>query len=290
MSSVNNTLMCNICNKKYKSINSLGNHNRNFHPKNKPNINHDKPIYQPLSAKISAKNDSNIIYKCKYCNKEYKHIQSRWKHERKCKIEYNNEKEILKKENTKLKKELNEIKQQMMELMKKTCKMHPKTLMKINNQLNNCNITNINIVQLGKEDIVNTLSQKEKIGILNNCYQSIDKLIEYVHFNPKYPQFKNIAITNLKDEYAYRYDEIENKFIACKKEELLDDLFDNRTIDLEEILDENTELITNVKASKIKTLLEKLYDKQTLYDKKKSDIKLMIYNKSEKDIIKNIVE
>ena len=80
--------------------------------------------------------------------------------------------------------------------------MHPKTLMKINNQLNNCNITNINIVQLGKEDIVNTLSQKEKIGILNNCYQSIDKLIEYVHFNPKYPQFKNIAITNLIDEYA----------------------------------------------------------------------------------------
>ena len=36
-------------------------------------------------------------------------------------------------------------------------------------------------------------------------------LIECVHFNDKYPQFKNIAITNLKDNIAYKYDNIDNK-------------------------------------------------------------------------------
>ena len=171
----------------------------------------------------------------------------------------------------------------MLDLMNKTCKMHPKTLQKINNQLNNCNITNINIVQFGKEDVMNTLSRKEKLKILNNGYQSFNKLIEYVHFNDKYPQFKNIAITNLKDNIAYKYDPDDNKFIACKKDELLEDLMDIRTIDLEEILNENIDTISNLKVSKLKTSIEKLYDKNNFYDKKKSDIKLLVYNKSDKD-------
>ena len=276
MESVNETFKCNICNKNYKSKNSLGNHNRKFHPKIKPNISLDKPFYK---SDISQ----NGLYKCQFCNKNYKHFQSRWKHEKKCKINYDKNNDILKKENLELKKELKEIKQQMLDLMNKTCKMHPKTLQKINNQLNNCNITNINIVQFGKEDVMNTLSRKEKLKILNNGYQSFNKLIEYVHFNDKYPQFKNIAITNLKDNIAYKYDPDDNKFIACKKDELLEDLMDIRTIDLEEILNENIDTISNLKVSKLKTSIEKLYDKNNFYDKKKSDIKLLVYNKSDKD-------
>ena len=276
MESVSETFKCNICNKKYKSKNSLGNHNRKFHIKNKPNISHDKPFYK---SDISQ----NDLYKCQFCNKKYKHFQSRWKHEQKCKIIYDKNNDILKKENLELKKELEDMKKQMMMLINKNCKMHPKTLQKINNQLNNCNITNINIVQFGKEDIINTLTKKEKIKILNNGYQSFNKLIECVHFNDKYPQFKNIAITNLKDNIAYKYHNKDNKFIACKKDELLEDLMDIRTIDLEEILNENIETINNVKVSKLKLSIEKLYDKNNFYNNKKSDIKLMVYNKSEKD-------
>ena len=85
MESVNYTLMCIICNKKYKSKNSLGNHNRKFHTKNKPNISQHQPKYQPLSAEISAINNVTTTYKCNFCDKTYKHIQSRWKHEQKCK-------------------------------------------------------------------------------------------------------------------------------------------------------------------------------------------------------------
>ena len=109
-------------------------------------------------------------------------------------------------------------------------------------------------------NIINTLTKKEKIKILNNGYQSFNKLIECVHFNDKYPQFKNIAITNLKDNIAYKYDNIDNKFIACKKDELLEDLMDIRTIDLEEIVNENIETIS---------VLGTIIDYGTLYDKKK---------------------
>jgi len=291
MESVIPIIKCYTCNKKYKSKNSLGNHNRIFHPRNKPNISLHQPKYQQKVTIDKPKYQPNSVqndkFKCNFCDKEYKHIQSRWKHEQKCKLQYNNEKEILRKENLELKKELKEMKNQIMDLMNKTCKIHPKTLQKINNQLNNCNITNINIVQFGKEDILNTLTRKEKLKILNNGYQSFNKLIEYVHFNNKYPQFKNIAITNLKDNIAYKYQPDDNKFIACKKDELLEDLMDIRTIDLEEILNENIDTISNLKVSKLKSSIEKLYDRDNFYDNKKSDIKLLIYNKNDKD--KNII-
>ena len=199
----------------------------------------------------------------------------------------NSEIDKLKKENNDLKaifqKELNKMKEQIRILMNKNCKMHPKTLQKINNQLNNCNI--INIVQLGKEDVVGTLSSKDKLNILNNKYLSFNKLIEHVHFNDKYPQFKNIAITNLKDDYAYKFNDKENKFIACKKEEVIDELMDYRTIDLEEILNENIDKINNFDVKKIKDLIVKLYDKSELYETNKKNIKLMIYNKCDKNDI-----
>jgi uncharacterized C2H2 Zn-finger protein len=282
---------CNLCDKKYKHRQSLNNHINKIHPPKPPCS--DKEILP--SAKVTPYSDKINSLQCSYCDKIFKRSDYLYKHLNlnRCKVKKSNledEKNIIKKElelNLKLnfEKEIDKIKtdmkKEMMDIIKKNCKIHPKTLQKINSQLNNCNITNINIVQLGKEDIVNTLSKKEKIGILNKNYLSFNKLIEHVHFNDKYPQFKNIAITNLKDDYAYKYNEEDNKFIACNKEELLDELIENRTIDLEEILNENIESINNVKVSKLKDLIYKLYDKTTLYDKNKYDIKLMIYNKSE---------
>ena len=277
--------ICKTCNRYYKSYQSLWNHNKKFHSINNHNItNHNHTDNQNITINNHNK------YNCKYCNKQFNFNQNKWRHEKKCNKtlikKYNDlkeENELLKEE---FKKEIDNLKNQMLELMNKNCKMHPKTLQKINKQMNNCNITNINIVQLGNENIMETLSKKEKLKILSHCYGSFDKLIECVHFNPKYPQFKNIAITNLKDDYAYKYDEQQNKFIACKKEELLEDLLDNRVIDLEEILDENVEHINNVKVSKLKDFVDKLYDKNLLYNTKKSDIKLLIYNKCDKNTIK----
>ena len=94
---------CNICNKYYKSASSRWNHNKKFHtPENKSDIN---------TNQVSAKNKSDInihiyiesksnninedgYYYCKNCNKKYKHIQSRWKHEKQCNKENNDINEL----------------------------------------------------------------------------------------------------------------------------------------------------------------------------------------------------
>ena len=274
---------CEECDKEYKHRQSLYNHNKKFH-----SILPQKTQNNTKSTQKTTNSHKNNDLICVHCNKKYSRIDSLNRHLKICKNKKeNSEIDKLKKENNDLKaifqKELNEMKEQIRILMNKNCKMHPKTLQKINNQLNNCNI--INIVQLGKEDIVGTLSSKDKLNILNNKYLSFNKLIEHVHFNDKYPQFKNIAITNLKDDYAYKFNEKDNKFIACKKEEVIDELMDYRTIDLEEILNENIDKINNFDVKKIKDLIVKLYDKSELYETNKNNIKLMIYNKCDKNDI-----
>jgi hypothetical protein len=62
------------------------------------------------------------------------------------------------------------------------------------------------------------------------------ELVEYAHFNDKYPgeatrlltllkdapQFKNILITNTQNTLAYKYDTKKKQFVAVNKDELLD--------------------------------------------------------------------
>jgi hypothetical protein len=74
-----------------------------------------------------------------------------------------------------------------MEIINKKCKIHPKTLQKINKQLNidnngiinenngtinNNNIT-YNIIGLGHENLTDVFSKKEKLKILKHKYCSL---------------------------------------------------------------------------------------------------------------------
>ena len=94
----------------------------------------------------------------------------------------------------------------------KECKIHPKTLQKINKNLinsnnNSNNITNntnngtintintINIVKFGSEDLAAILSQTEILKILNRQKSSLEESIKLTHFNKKRPELKNIYIT-----------------------------------------------------------------------------------------------
>jgi hypothetical protein len=131
-----------------------------------------------MSEKLSDKK-----YNCTKCNKQFNNRKTKWSHEKKCIVEEQNSVNLveeqrlsgsemndntLKVENAKLKekveifeKEIDTMKGQMLELMNKICKIHPKTLTKINKQLNNTminnnnnnTINNYNIVQLGRENL-----------------------------------------------------------------------------------------------------------------------------------------
>jgi hypothetical protein len=282
---------CYICNKYYKSINSLGNHNRKFHSQKTPK----NAFVPPNNANIPPNNAKNvlkkstsihIIYKCEFCNKSFARKDNLQKHINLNRCKKKNDIIFsLKKENEELKmnfqKEITELKAQIKELMNKNCKIHYKTLQKINTQ-NNIQNNNINIIGFNKENLLDLFSDKEKLKILKKKYDSLNYFIEYAHFNNKYPQLKNIKITNLKDNIAYKYDDSKNKFIATTKDDLINDLVISRMTDIDEFQTEIYDKLSKKEQDIIKNMLDEFYNDEDKYkDKKKEDIKFIIYNNSE---------
>ena len=313
---------CNICNKKYASKSSLCNHNKKFHNiDNKPIstiINKSSTnINLPLTNLDSSETIKLNKYNCKYCNKEYNILQSRWKHEKTCKIKNNNvielnklkESKEIKKIELELKKEEYKILQLKIKLenstkidnitLKKLNKMLIDRNNKIKNSFNTINnqqiVNNFQLVGFGKEEVIETLTNKDKKLIMNARYNSLDKLIEIVHCG-KYNQFKNIIITNMNNNYMYKYDDNLGHFVLSTKLDILNSLIDYRIYDLEIIyndllernkLDENTKNIIEKFINKINHIDTKYTD----YDGKEHDnykqykineIKVLLFNNQDK--------
>jgi hypothetical protein len=302
-----NAYICNTCYKKYKHRQSLYRHNKScgkpkvniYEASGKPKVNIYEASGKPkvnIINNLNNEDDTNTYYKCNFCDKKYIYKQSKYRHQKKCKNNLLVQNEKLKQKVEDIKEE---IKEQLLEILKKECKMHPKTLQKINKQLEqnqnntNCGIINngtinYNIIQLGDENLLDVLSKKEQIMILNKKHQSLNHMIEYVHFNNNFPQYKNIAITNMKDGLAYMYDKEKNKFIAIKKEELLNTVIEMRMLDIEEFYSNNEDELDPKTKVNIKKFINKITNDDKYFEFKKSDIKLLLYNNSDSDLIKNL--
>ena len=290
-------LNCNICNKNYASYKSLWNHNKKFHKsidsENVSSISHEVAITSP---EVVIKIYDNRT--CKFCNKQLCDRKYRWRHEQKCKIIFNKNKdeEIIKikketedkdkikdEEIIKIKKEMTELKI-MVQKLQKSMKIHPKTLNKINNQLNNNGtINNINIIQLGHEDLSNVLNEEQKMSILDRQAMSINHLVNLVHVSGKYKKFKNVYITNLQSTFAYKFDERQNKFIAVNKNELLTDIVDSRMYDIQKFYEDVYDQLEPRKAKQIKMFINRMENNEDeLKHIKKEEIKLILYNNRDK--------
>ncbi len=299
--------ICKICYKQYSSRQNLWKHVNIKHPrittistqnntKTPQNITNNSTIIIG-SPQNTTKLTQNIIIKnqCNYCSKILSRYDSLKRHEQKCK---NNSSNKIQDENNELKtiikqqsEELKQMKTILNELINKNCKVHPKTLQKINKQLNGDNniinenngtINNTFIIGLGHENLPEIFSKKEKINVLKNRFNSLPFLVEYTHFNNKYPQFKNILITNTQNNLAYKYDNKKKQFIAVDKNELLEDIVDERMCDINSFYEE---LETDLD-DKTREILEKAKDKidndPEFRELKKKDIKLIIYNNRSK--------
>ena len=296
-------IICKFCNKEYASYASRINHIKKFH---------SEPIKSTTSeiakTSLESKNFSpeiaNILLKkdnitCEHCKSTFTRIDSLRKHNNRCKIK-NNEDNKLKHENEqlkeiveKVKKEKEEMKQdiellkkQMLEIMNKQNKIHPKTLTKINKQLNNntiINNNNINIIQLGGESLDTLFNKNQQLDVLSKRYKCLEYLVKQIHFNDNYPQFKNILITNTQNNIGYRYDKNENKFIAIDKNELLDDVITERMGDIENFYDNQLQYLDSRTKDIIHCFIDKMSDKnEKYYEHKMKDIKLVIYNNRNK--------
>ncbi len=299
-------LLCVDCNKSYASIFSLSNHKRKFHADKK---DHNR-----------VKNVEDGLYHCRYCdNKSYTTYKSRWNHEQKCKpqlIDVLEENEKIKQENEKIKQEKDAqykvLTEKIMKLQNKLIKTNSITTKSFNalnkllmersytNQSNNTNSLNtinnncLQICNVGKEDILNVLTEQQKKQILNAKFNALDKLVEITHCG-NYNQFKNVVITNLKDEFAYQYDSSKGFFIAVKKNDLITDIIDYRIYNINEIYDEMEN--GNKIDAKTKVVLKRFMDhcesdepfedtngiKHMNYKEYKKDcIKILLYNNHER--------
>ena len=278
-------IKCKHCNKDYASYSSRSNHIKKYHKEVISDIVSESKLgSQSKSKSEKFEVDSNSKnYKCKFCSNEYKHKQSKYNHEKKCKLSKNNNADKI----DKLEKQLEELK----DLIQKSMKIHPKTLQKINNQLNNNGVINNYVVQLGYEDFNKVLSEKEKIGLLNKYSNSVIEMVKMVHVSPdeKFKQYKSMYITNLQNNVAYKYDDKGKKFIAVTKSELLDSIIDNRLADIENFYDDYKEKITPFTSKQIIKFIDRMTDEKDYKDIKKEEIKFAIYNGRE-EIIQQIKE
>ncbi len=301
---------CNICNKLYKSPQSLWNHKNIYHVKSKPEskpemniiklkVDNSKPESKSVDNLEIETSETNIEssnkYKCKFCSNKYKFKQSKWKHEQKCNNKTNIEdlKKKLEEKDKKIEQielSFEKFKKQMLDMMNKQYKMHPKTFQKMvnsNNILNNNNITiNHNkYIEIGREDLHNVFTKEEKIMLLKQIGSPIENIVRYTHLNDKYPQFQNIIITNIRSNQAYAYNDQLNKFILCDKNELLEEMMIYRYDDLIGFYDQYNHLLS----PKLKDTLHKsflLKDDSTLCKSKYKEFNVIIYNECNKDNIK----
>jgi len=308
---------CLICDKNYKTYQTLWKHNKKFHNNNNCN---SIPIVSESIPIVSIINiDKNT---CKICNKKYSSPQNRWKHEQKCKNNnkiFTNEIDKLNAENKQkelsllLLKEEKEILKLKLKLEKSnkidniTLKKLNKKLLERNNLIKNSTVNSHNQIQnnivnnnfqligFGKEEVVELLTNKEKKLIMNAKYGCLEKLVETVHCG-KYNQFKNIIITNMKDQYMYKYDDGKGQFILSTKNDVLNSLINYRLDDLEVIYNDLIE--DNKLDEKTKDIIEKFINKINYSDSKFTDydgkehetykqykineIKVLLYNNQDK--------
>jgi hypothetical protein len=300
---------CKICIKNYKTYQTLWKHNKLFHNnENSEKTSIDYNMTSTTTILTSENSNVNNKFICQYCNSSFSRKNNMNYHiKNKCKNKNNidEENKLLKESIKTLTFNMEEMKKQLLTVINDKCKIHPKTLNKINKQINNTNNnTNSNntnntnngtvnnyIISLGKENLAEVLSKKEKINILNNRSLVLENLVQYIHFNnEKYPQFKNILITNLRSTSAFTFDDKTNQFIAIDKDELLNDIISERTDDIIGFFEEYENEIND----KTKSLIEKFIkdiDNDKYKNLKKNKIKLIMYNnrnKISKEIERNL--
>ena len=265
------SFICNYCNKSYSSVQSRCNHIRKFH--NDKKVNTISNVTE--SVQICNKNVTNCIN----CNYEFNNRQSKWRHEKICK-QKEDKLDLVLKENIEMKKEMESLKI----MLQKALKIHPKTLNKMNN--NGCIVNNgtmnVQLVQLGHENLEEVLSMKQKLSILNRQAMSINDLVELIHTTPEFKQFRNVCITNLQSSFGFMYNEKAKKFIAVNKNELLDDLIDNRMYDINNFFKEIENKLTPEKATRVKKFIDRMLKEPELKNLKKEEIKLILYNNKDK--------
>jgi hypothetical protein len=131
------------------------------------------------------------------------------------------------------------------------------------------------LLSLGQEDI-SKIDKNDLIKALQNGFNSTVKLTEAIHFNPKYPEYQNVYISNMKDKYAMTYDGKDWNLII--KEDLINKIYDDKKNYIEENLDDFVDSLSTSRMNALNRWIE-TDDEDDRISKIKHEIKLLLYNK-----------
>jgi hypothetical protein len=149
-----------------------------------------------------------------------------------------------------------------------------------NGLINNGLINNVILVSYGKEDM-KKIDSKDILDAIRGFDTPI-KLTKSVHFNPKYPEYHNVFISNIKNRYAMMYDNDKWKLIL--KDELINKIYEYNKTYIEDNFDEFIKSLTVSRKNALRRWLDLDEDEQKAKDIKEQ-LKLLLYNS--RDIIEN---
>jgi hypothetical protein len=208
--------VCNICNKKYASYQSLWNHNRKYHDivSNQKVTIGSSESNQKVTMESSENNYNKLA--CKYCNKIFRYKQGKWRHEQNCQ-EKQNYKDI--------KLELIEINNKINKLEKKS-NNKPITNIKVHGNIigNNHDSGPKQIIYKTGTENIDLISYDEVSTIFDNEISSVIKLIELVNFNETKPENHSFCSTALESPYLSFYNTDTNKINKERKRYFYEDI------------------------------------------------------------------
>lgn len=246
------------------------------------------------------------VHKCRYCTNVFASKSTMYRHMRNsCKIKKQTDEE-----KDGIYKQLIELQDKYQDLEKKLSDIQNGTLMPTDNKLacskkkgivvnntknidNKINVekmninmgtvinNNITLVAYGNEDI-SKLDRSEILKVLQNGYDSTLKLTESVHFNPKYPEYHNIYISNMKDKYAMMFDG--KSWTLTMKDELINRIYDDKKNYIEENINDFFASLSDSRKKALERWLETV-DEDKRIRKIKDEIRLLLYNK--RDVVIN---
>ena len=234
----------------------------------------------------TTKNNQNIpsdtMFECDFCNATFKHIQSKYRHEKdRCKVK-KSQIAIIEQMRSEMREQEERHSKQMMiqeerhsKQMEELMRLTEIALSKPSGGNRNCNNTtnnNIIINAYGKEDI-SFLKDNDFLEMLNNSGTSVQTLVRKIHFNEEHPENKNVKITNKKQPYAKVYNG--DKWLLKDKKETISDLVENKMNLLDSKFDELQDEMTPFKQERHIDFHENTSDETLDYVKKEVELCVM---------------
>lgn len=219
---------CEICNKNYKSYQSLWNHNK---------IKHSN-----LCLKISNKECKFI---CNLCNKKFTRNDNLKYHKNNtCKIKNNETNKI------------NILENKIEQLENKINNISNNILNNFNNNINN-GIVNIYINKTGTENVLE-LNDSEKNEIFNKELSGIVSFIKFINFNERLPNNHSFCTKSLEGKYLLSYNTDEEKIECVRKKYFYYELLNNSVEKMEILYKSCKNNFTKEKQLKVENTIQSL--------------------------------